>query len=157
MFMPLSASERQTFPSDPERLSMRMVNSLVMGMPGTSLRAMNGRRDESPSCRMAMRLDVVGDGILRLGHGGCKGRSNGTLSRGRRTAEPWRDPSSMDESLRLGLGLPPCTVLNGVRAAVLNLCVARTYGRIGCILRLTGKANWSFGGRVSFTELQTLI
>src|SRR6266481_4881404 len=81
MFMPLSASERQTFPSDPERLSMRMVNSLVMGMPGTSLRAMNGRRDEPPSCRMAMRLDVVGDGILRLGHGGCKGRSNGTLSR----------------------------------------------------------------------------
>jgi hypothetical protein len=105
--MPWSASERQTFPSDPERLSMRMVNSLVMGMPGTSLRAMNGRRDESPSCRMAMRLNVVGDGILRLGHGGCKGRSNGTLSRGRRTTEPWRDPSSMDESLRLGLGFPP--------------------------------------------------
>src|SRR6266849_2427091 len=52
---------------------------------------------------------------------------------------------------------PPCAVLNRVRAAVLNLCVARTYGRIGCILRLTGKANWSFGGRVSITGLQTLI
>src|SRR6266480_1980784 len=89
MFMPWSASERQTFPSDPERLSMRMVNSLVMGMPGTSLRAVNGRRDESPSCRMAMMLDVVGDRILRLGHGGCKGRSNGTLSKGRRKAELW--------------------------------------------------------------------
>src|SRR5467141_875772 len=89
MFMPWSASERQTFPSDPERLSMRTVNSLVMGMPGTSFRAMNGRGDESPSCRMAMMLDVVGDGILRLGRGGCKGRSNGALSKGRRKAELW--------------------------------------------------------------------
>src|SRR6266566_6701522 len=51
---------------------------------------------------------------------------------------------------------PPCAVLNRVRAAVLNLCVARIYGRIGCILRLTGRANWSFGGRVSITELPVL-
>src|SRR2546426_7109005 len=106
MFMPWSASERQTFPSDPERLSMRMVNSLVMGMPGTSLRAMNGRRDESPSCRMAMMLDVVGEGILRLGHGGCKGRSNGTSRKGAAKRNFGRDRSSLDESLRWGLRLP---------------------------------------------------
>src|SRR6266576_6010363 len=109
MFMPWSASERQTFPSDPERLSMRMVNSLVMGMPGTSLRAMNGRRDESPPCRMAMMLDVVGDGILRLGHGGCKGRSNGRTAPSRKGAAKrnfGRDRSSMDESRRWGLRLP---------------------------------------------------
>ena len=104
--MPWSASERQTFPSDPERLSMRMVNSLVMGMPGTSLRAMNGRRDESPSCRMAMMLDVVGEGILRLGHGGCKGRSNGTSRKGAAKRNFGRDRSSLDESLRWGLCLP---------------------------------------------------
>src|SRR5712691_6449216 len=111
MFMPWSASERQTFPSDPERLSMRMVNSLVMGMPGTSLRAMNGRRDESPSCRMATMLDVVGEGILRLGHGGCKGLTGraGLTAPPRKGAAKWnfgRDRSSMDESLRLGLHLP---------------------------------------------------
>src|SRR2546427_746425 len=108
MFMPWSASERQTFPSDPERLSMRMVNSLVMGMPGTSLRAMNGRRDESPSCRMAMMLDVVGEGILRLGHGGCKGGA-GLMAPSRKGAAQrnfGRDRSSMDESLRLGFRLP---------------------------------------------------
>jgi len=38
-FMPWSASERQTFPSDPERLSMRHGHCLVMCMRGTSLRA----------------------------------------------------------------------------------------------------------------------
>src|SRR5260370_28942207 len=37
MFTPRFASARQTAPSDPGRLSMRMVNSLVMGTLGTLL------------------------------------------------------------------------------------------------------------------------
>src|SRR6266576_6847371 len=121
MFMPWSASERQTFPSDPERLSMRMVNSLVMGMPGTSLRAMNGRRDESPSCRMAMMLDVVGDGILRLGHGGCKGRSN-PLERAPQSGTLGGIEVRWKNRRDGAFASPPCAVLSRVRAAVLNLC-----------------------------------
>src|SRR5258708_22151568 len=37
MFTPRFASARQTVPSDPGRLSIRMVNSLVMGTLGTLL------------------------------------------------------------------------------------------------------------------------
>src|SRR6266849_2432381 len=73
MFTPRSASARQTFPSDPGRLSMRTVNSLVMGMLGTSLTAMNGTRDASLPNRMAQRFDVLGARILRLGLGRTQG------------------------------------------------------------------------------------
>src|SRR5438445_4012008 len=50
----------------------------------------------------------------------------------------------------IGPWLPPPTHCAkpspGGRAKSLR---ARTYGRIGCILRLAGRANWSFGGKVS--------
>src|SRR6266851_5851110 len=46
-------------------------------------------------------------------------------------------------------------VLTRDSAVELNLWLKRTYGRIGCILRLLERANWSFGGGVSLTDLQT--
>src|SRR5712691_9622611 len=73
MFTPRSASARQTFPSDPGRLSIRTVNSLAMGTLRTSLRAMNGTCHASLLNRMAQRFDVVGARILRLGLGLMQG------------------------------------------------------------------------------------
>src|SRR5712692_7574218 len=73
MFTPRSVSARQTFPSDPGRLSMRTVNSLVIGILRTSLTAMNGTRHASLPNRMAQRFDVLGARTLRLGLGRTQG------------------------------------------------------------------------------------
>jgi hypothetical protein len=49
----------------------------------------------------------------------------------------------------IGSFLPHAPFATRARASELNHWPQRTSERSGCILRLTGKANWSFGGGVS--------